>query len=78
MSDLVRALDDVIITAKCIECRDEFTGQIGVHMITVLGSPYLELVVIELKRNEHHPIARVSIFDVPVAPRAPMQATGSA
>ena len=75
----VRAFDDVIITARCVDCGVDFTGPIGVHLINPPGGPpHFEIVVVDLKRNAHHAIARVSIFEVPVDLGAPMQATGSA
>jgi hypothetical protein len=78
-TERARTFDDVIITARCIDCNVDFTGPIGVHLITAPGgSPHLEIVIVDQKRNAIHAIARVDVYQIPVALSAPLQATGSA
>jgi hypothetical protein len=79
MTERVRTFDDAIITAFCIDCGIALTGPLGVHFINPPGGPpHLEILVIDLKRNEQHAIARVDIFQIPVVLAAPVQATGHA
>jgi hypothetical protein len=79
MTERVRTFDDVIITARCVDCDVEFTGPIGVHFTNPTGAPpHIEIVIVDQKRNEVHAIARVDIYSIPVVLRAPIQATGSA
>lgn len=76
-----RTFPDAIVTAKCVDCDREFTGPLGVRVVDSPGDfPILEIVVVESKRNEIHPIARIDVHLVPVArdPIPPLPPTGSA
>jgi hypothetical protein len=81
MSEPARTFPDAVVTAKCIDCKLMFTGELGVRFIDPpADAPGLEIVVIESKRNEVHAIARVEIHLIPIAraPIVPLPPAGSA
>ncbi len=79
-TELVRVFPDAVVTGRCIDCHETFTGELGVRFIAADIGPGLEIVVINTKRNEIHPLARVEINLVPIAQAntVPLPPAGSA
>jgi hypothetical protein len=76
----VRVFHDAIVTGRCIDCGQTFTGEIGIRAIFPTAGPGLEIMITNPKRNEVHAIARVNIYDIPVvvSHMLPLPPTGSA
>lgn len=77
MAESACTFPNTIVTASCMDCDREFTGSLAVRFIDVPGGPCLEVVVVDPKRNEAHPIARVQVALVPtVCPTLPWNVRG--
>lgn len=76
----LRTFPDTTITARCIDCDEEFTGLLAVRFIRPADGPGLEILVADEKRNEAHAIARVQIHLVPIVmiDDVPLPPAGSA
>jgi hypothetical protein len=76
----VRTVRDAVITGRCIDCGETFTGEIGIRVIGLIAGPGLEIVVANPKRNEIHAIARVELHLIPfvVDNVVPLPPAGSA
>jgi hypothetical protein len=61
-----RKFHDAVVTGRCIDCGDTFTGELGVRMIFPTEGPSLEIVIAHAKRNEVHAIARVEVYLIPI------------
>ena len=76
----IRVVHDAIVTGRCIDCSETFTGELGVRMIFPIEGPGLEILISDAKRNQFHPIARIELHLIPfVVPHAlPLPPAGSA
>jgi hypothetical protein len=76
----IRVCHDAIVTGRCVDCNEVFTGEIGVRMIFPIEGPGLEILITDTKRNQVHSIARIELHLIPfVVPRAlPLPPAGSA
>lgn len=76
----VRVFHDAIVTGRCIDCGQTFTGEIGIRAIFPTDGPGLEIMITNPKRNEVHTIARVELHRIPqvVGHMVPLPPAGSA
>jgi hypothetical protein len=76
----VRTFRDAVVTGRCIDCGEIFTGELGVRMIFPTEGPSLEIVIAYAKRNEVHAIARVEVYLIPIVREmvVPLPPAGSA
>jgi hypothetical protein len=76
----VRIVHDSVVTGRCIDCGETFTGAIGIRMIFPTEGPGLEIMITNPKRNEVHAIARIELKFIPmvVEYEVPLPPAGSA